>query len=136
VVAVLAVAVTVTSCNSSRSFGELAKDAEAVPVPAGVQFVREQRSVEDGPGFTTSKSEQVTREFSTNDPCGSLESSWMKALAAEHRRFHLDNHPHRFGALGSLGIAVQDRSEVLGITLGTDNGSCPHPFVYAFNQPH
>jgi len=46
----------------------------------------------------------------------------------------MDNVPHKFGAIGSLGIVITDRPEKLGVTIGTDNGDCARPLVYSFNQ--
>ena len=123
-------------CTSPRSFEALAVDAEAVPVPAGVMFVRQVQGINDGPGFTTTKSEQVTRQYRTTLPCQVLENSWVEALRAAGRRYRIAHYPRKFGAVGSLEIEINDRPEPLGITLGTDDGNCANPFVYSFNLPH
>jgi len=120
----------------SRTFAELAADASAVPVPMGVTFVREGRSVEDGPGFTTATYKEVSRQYVSEMSCQVLEHTWSVVLRRAHREFRIDNVPHKFGSIGSLGIAITDRPENLGITIGTDNGACGKPFVYSFNSPH
>ena len=128
---------SLTGCGHSyRSFAALASDAADVPVPAGVAFVSAEQHTNDGPGFTTTKSEEATRQFRTALPCADLERAWASALRAEHRRFAFDDHPHAFGSIGSLGIRITDRPEFLGVTLGTDDGHCTRPFVYAFNANH
>ena len=120
----------------SRTFAELAADASAVPVPTGVTFVREDRSVEDGPGFTTATFKEVSRQYVSEMSCQVLERTWSDLLRRAHRGFRIDNVPHKFGAIGSLGIVITDRPENLGITIGTDNGDCGKPFVYSFNNSH
>lgn len=139
VISLLVSALLLTSCSifaQYRSFAELAADATALPVPKGVRFVSEVRSIEDGPGFTTTKSEQVVRQFATSLSCQALERSWAAALQGANRKFRFDNVAHKFGAIGSLGIVITDRPENLGITIGTDNGDCNRPFIYSFNSPH
>jgi hypothetical protein len=126
----------VTGCAVPRSFSELAADAEAVPTPPGVTFVREAQGTNDGPGFTTTKSEEIARQYASALSCAVLEGTWAEVLRAAKRRFRLANHPDSFGATGSLGIEVTDRPEVLGVTIGTDDGRCSHPFVYSFDPPH
>lgn len=126
------------SCSlfaQSRTFAQLAADASAVPVPMGVTFVREDRSVEDGPGFTTATNKEVSRQYRSETPCHVLENRWSVVLRRAHRDFRVDNVPHKFGPIGSLGIVITDRPENLGITIGTDDGSCGKPFVYSFNSP-
>jgi hypothetical protein len=119
----------------SRTFAELAVDASAVPVPTGVTFIREGRSVEDGPGFTTARYKEVSRRYVSEMSCQALEHTWSVVLRRAHRDFRIDNVPHKFGSIGSLGIVITDRPENLGITIGTDDGACGKPFVYSFNSP-
>lgn len=133
---VLPVLVSCSIVTQTRTFAELAADASAVPVPTGVTFVREVRSVEDGPGFTTASYKEVSRNYVSGLSCQILERTWANVLRRTHREFRVDNVPHKFGAIGSLGIVITDRPENLGITLGTDNGACGQPFVYSFNNPH
>jgi hypothetical protein len=118
------------------TFATLRADAEAVPVPSGVSFVRDAQSIEHGPGFATGKFEQVVRQFATSLSCDSLEDRWVHALEAAHRRFQLADYPHSYGAHGSLGIRITGQTHALGITLGSDDGHCEKPFVYSFNAPH
>ena len=120
----------------SRTFAELAADASAVPVPMGVTFVREVRGVEQGPGFTTATFREVSRQYVSQMSCQVLERTWSAVLRRAHREFRIDNVPHKFGTIGSLGIVITDRPENLGITIGTDDGTCGKPFVYTFNNPH
>ena len=134
----LLVSLFLTSCSSlaqARTFTELAADAAAVPVPTGVTFVRQVQSTQDGPGFTTTTFREVDRQFVSTRSCQSLERSWAAVLRKAHRRFRYDNVPHEFDAIGSLGIVITDRAENLGITIGTDNGDCNKPFIFAFNNP-
>ena len=105
-------------------------------MPPGVTFVRESQAINDGPGFTTTKSEEVARQYASTLGCAELERAWGNALSGAHRHFRIANYPHSFGATGSLGIIITDRPQVLGITIGTDDGHCEAPFVYSFNQPH
>ncbi len=129
----------VASCGTfaqSRTFAELAADASAVPVPTGVTYVREVRSVEDGPGFTTSTYKEVSRQYESHLSCQVLERTWVVVLQRAHREFRIDNVPHKFGAIGSLGIVITDRPENLGVSIGTGNGDCARPFLYSFNNPH
>ena len=133
------VATAMAGCSvfaQSRTFGELAADASAVPTPMGLTFVRESRSVEDGPGFTTATYKEVTRQYASEMSCQTLEHNWSVVLRRAHREFRIDNIPHKFGSIGSLGIVITDRPENLGITIGTDDGACGEPFVYSFNSPH
>src|ERR1700688_2212821 len=101
----------------SRTFAELAADASAVPVPMGVTFIREGRSVEDGPGFTTATYKEVSRQYASEISCQVLEHTWSVVLRRAHREFRIDNVPHKFGPIGSLGIVITDRPENLGITI-------------------
>ena len=123
-------------CGHARTFAQLATDAAAVPVPPGVTFVGEHQGVNDGPGFTTTKSEEVARQYASALPCEQLQRAWADALRGAHRRFRITNYPHSFGAIGSVGITITDRPENLGVTIGTDDGHCANPFVYSFNRPH
>jgi hypothetical protein len=133
----VALAVALCSgCGSGRTFAQLGTDAARVPVPADVTFVRQSQSVNDGPGFTTAKSEQVTRQYRTDLSCELLERRWADVLRAAGRKYRVANYPHSYGTSGSLGIMLTDRPEVLGVTVGTDDGHCAQPFVYAFNRPH
>ncbi len=128
----------VASCGifaQSRTFAELSADASAVPVPKGVTFERQVRSVEDGPGFTTSTFKEVSRQYVSELSCQVVERTWTAVLRRAHREFRIDNVPHKFGAIGSLGIVIADKPENLGVTIGTDDGDCARPFVYAFNNP-
>jgi len=134
--AVLLVVLAVVYTDRPLSFARLKADAEAVPVPPGVTFISESQSIEDGPGFTTKKSENVSRQYASTLACEELERRWADALQAAHRRFQIANYPHSFGSIGSLGIRTTDRTHPLGITIGTDNGYCSKPFVYSFNLPH
>jgi hypothetical protein len=123
------------------SFDELARDASSVPVPAGLQFLSEQRSTNDGPGFSTLKFEEVTRTYRNSLPCGALEQLWLSQLAAAHRTARIDREPTLFVGSGQVGIVITDRSENLGITLGsiTNKGAyieCGGPWIWAFNHLH
>lgn len=133
---VSAIILLMVSKERPASLERLKADAEAVPVPAGVTFVREGQSVEDGPGFTTMKFEQVVRQYASTLSCGVLERTWADALHSARRRFEFANYPNAFGAIGSLGIRITDRTHPLGITVGSDKGDCGGPFVYSFNRPH
>jgi hypothetical protein len=137
---VLCVAAAITGCSvapQSRTFAELASDASAVPVPTtGVTFVSENRSVEDGPGFTTAKYNSVGRQYSSSLPCQALESSWADALRRAHREFQIHHYPHKYGKFGSLEITITDTPDNLGIDIGYDNGDCRTPFLYASDSPH
>ncbi len=104
-------------------------------MPTGVTYVRDVRSVEDGPGFTTARYKEVTRQNVSELSCQVLEHAWSVVLGRAHRQFRIDNVPHKFGPIGSLGIVITDRPEHLGITIGTDDGACAKPFVYSFNNP-
>lgn len=133
------VATAMAGCSAivqSRTGGDLAADASAVPVPTGVTFVRENRSVEDGPGFTTATYKEVTRQYVSEMSCQVLEHNWSVVLRRAHRGYRIDNVAHKFGPIGSLGIVITDRPENLGITLGADDGACGKPFIYAFDIPH
>jgi hypothetical protein len=70
-------------CASPRSFAELAADAEAVPVPAGVTFVRQSQSVNNGPGFTTAKFEEVSRQYSTKSDTAGKAGGLMSGAASK-----------------------------------------------------
>jgi hypothetical protein len=132
------IATAMAGCSlfaQSRTFAELAADASAVPVPTGVTYVREVRSVEDGPGFTTARYKEVSRQYVSETSCQALEHAWSVVLGRAHRQFRVDNVPHKFGSIGSLGIVITDRPENLGITIGADDGACGKPFVYSFNNP-
>lgn len=123
------------------SFDELASDAASVPVPAGLQFLSEQRSTNDGPGFSTQKAEEVTRIYRNSLPCGELEQRWLSQLAAAHRTARIDREPTLYVAEGQVEIVITDRSENLGITLGsiTNKGvyiDCGGPWIWAFNHLH
>jgi len=131
----------IASCSPPLSFTQLAYDARHVPVPEGLRFVKEVRSTEDGPGFTTTHSEQVTRTFDNSLPCPTLQEEWVNALRRAGRSFTLDLEPRLGGASGLSMITVNDRPEHLGITLGSiaNDGSyisCATPFIWSFNAPH
>jgi hypothetical protein len=137
----LAVAPTfvLVGCGAYRSFRQLHSDAAAVPVPRAVTFVKETQTVEDGPGFTSAKFEQVSRVYRNPLPCSGLVRAWSTALRQAGRKFRRWDYPHMFGAAGLFGITILDRPEHLGITIGNDYlgaNQCPRPFIYAFNQPH
>lgn len=136
ILAVVVIACLTIFAQHPRSYAQLASDASSVPVPAGVTFLRETRSVEDGPGFTTATFKEVSFDYVTKLPCQVLEREWADALQRAHRKYKIDNVPHKFGAIGSLAIVILDRPESLGVTLGTDNGYCAQPFIYSFNGPH
>ena len=123
------------------SFDELAADASSVPVPANLQFLSEQRSTNNGPGFSTLKFEEVTRTYRNSLPCGELEQRWLSQLAAAHRTVRIDREPTLYVAEGQVEIVITDRSENLGITLGsiTNKGAyieCGGPWIWAFNHLH
>jgi len=124
-----------SGCASRRSYAELSADVEAVPVPGGVTFVRQKQEVFNGAEFTDTKYKQVIRQYRANVPCAFLEDNWAEALRSAGRRFHITNYPHKYGAIGSLEIQIDDRPETVGINLGTDDGYCANPFVYSFNLP-
>ena len=129
------------SCSTPLSFMELSLNARHVPVPQGITFVKEVRSTEDGPGFTTTQSEQVIRVFHNSLPCTTLQEEWIGALRRAGRSFSLDLEPRLGGASGLSTIIINDRPEHLGVTLGaiTSKGnyiSCNAPFIWSFNSPH
>ena len=114
------------------SFPRLAADAATVPVPAGVTFVGERRFISDGPGFTTSKSEQVTRTFTASVPCQQLLAEWTAVLDAQRIRYTVHQYPQPPG----IEIVIRDGNpEFLGVTLGL-SGRCGAPFVWSFNRLH
>ncbi len=131
----------IAGCSAPLSFTQLSYDARHVPVPQGITFVKEVRSTEDGPGFTTTHSEQVTRTFHNPLPCTTLQDEWVTTLRRAGRSFTLDLEPRLFGANGLSRITINDRPEHLGITIGaiTNEGSfisCDAPFIWSFNSPH
>jgi hypothetical protein len=121
----------------SRTFAQLASYASAVPVPkAGVTFVGEDQSVEDGPGFTSAKYNVVTRQYSSSLSCQALERSWADVLTRAHREFRIYHYPHKFGAIGSLEIDITDTPDNLVIFIGFDSGECNKPLLSASDSPH
>lgn len=131
--ACLCVCAVLVGCGHSyRTFGQLSADAAAVPVPDAVQFVTERQTMEDGPGFTTSKFEEVTREFQASLSCAALETAWRASLAGSHRGFRVLRGTANGGMLQ---IELTDRPEHLGITLGRSD-VCGTPFIWAYNDPH
>ncbi len=139
IVPLLVGSLALTTCgiySQTRTLHELTADVSAVPVPTGVTFVREVKSMQQGPGFSTTTFGEVVRQFVDTRSCQSLERSWAVVLRRADRKFRYNNVPHTFGAIGSLGIVITDRPENLGITIGTDSGACNKPFVYSFNNPH
>ena len=131
----------IASCSAPLSFTQLSYNARHVPVPRGLTFVREVSSTEDGPGFTTTHSEQVTRTFRNPLPCTTLQEEWVGVLRRAGRSFTVDLEPRLGGETGLSRITITDRPEQLGITLGaiTNEGSyisCNAPFVWSFNSPH
>ena len=130
--AVALVAVLIAHRDRPRTFPQLAAAAAAVPVPAGLVFQGEREQINDGPGFTTEKFEEVTRTYSTDSSCPDLLRAWTAALAAAHLRYTVADYP---GAAG-LRITLHRRTpQHLGITLGSE-GRCRAPFIWAFNAPH
>jgi len=128
------------SCSSHTSFVQLSGDARHVPVPTGVALIGQQRAVNDGPGFTTSTSRQVTLRFASSLACPTLERRWVTALRRNGRRFHVEAQPHLSGASGLNEIVLDDRPEHLGVTLGSISGdgawiACSSPFVWSFEDP-
>ena len=143
VVAILAVGVLfiLQRIPKPLSFDEIARDASSVPVPAGLQFLSEQRSTNNGPGFSHQKSEEVTRTYRNSLPCGVLEQRWLSQLAAARRTIRIDREPALYVGEGQVEIVITDRPENLGITLGliTNKGAyieCGGPFIWAFNHLH
>jgi hypothetical protein len=107
-----------------------------VQVPtAGVIFVGEDPSVEDGPGFTSAKYKEVSRQYSSGLSCEALERSWADVLRRAHREFRIYHYPHKFGAIGSLEIGITDTPDNLGIFVGFDSGECSKPSVSASDSP-
>jgi len=128
------VALALACCGSPPGFSQLASDASAVPVPAGVNFVREDRSVQQSEGIPSSYDE-VDRDYTTSLSCKTLENRWMRVLQRANRQAQLNNQPHLWVSTGSLGIIITDRGISLGITLGETYGNesdCRTPFLYAF----
>ena len=142
VVALLAVGVLfIVQRSIPLSFDELARDASSVPVPGGLQFLSEDRSTNDGPGFTQQKFEEVTRTYRNSLLCGALEQRWLSQLAAARRTIRIDREPALYVGRGRVEIVITDRRENLGITLGsiTNHGEyieCGGPFIWAFNHVH
>jgi hypothetical protein len=135
--AVAAVAVfAVVFRTPVRTSAQLLADARALPTPTGLVFRREASQTSDAGGFSTQHFQEVERTYANSASCGVLGQAWERVLRAAGRHFKRDDKPHSFGAIGSLGIAVTDRPEHLGITLGTDDGHCANPFIYALNDPH
>lgn len=137
----LGVVCLTAGCSSPRTFAELGADARQVPVPAGVTLQKVTSATSDGPGFTTTHSEGVTRVYASALACDELQARWVAALRRAQRSFHLDAEPRLFGSSGQANIAITDRPEELGVTLGdiaTDGHylECRSPFVWSFNQPH
>ena len=86
-IAALLFLVLLGACGSVPSFSQLAADAAAVPVPTGVTFVNQTSITNDGPGLTSTKSEEVNRVFQTSIPRQKLLSArptltTRRALAA------------------------------------------------------
>ena len=142
-VAILAVGALFIVQRGARplSFDELARDASSVPVPAGLQFLSEQRSTNNGPGFSHEKFEEVTRTYRNTLPCDALEERWLSQLAAAGRRIRVDRESKLYVGEGQVEIVITDRPENLGITLGsiTNKGAyieCGGPFIWAFNHLH
>lgn len=103
--------------------------------------MRQASSTNDGPGFSTSHSEEVTRTFANGLPCTELQALWVDALRQAHRSFTVTPEPHLFGTSGQAEIVISDRPENLGITLGyiDSDGTytqCTSPFVWSFNSLH
>ena len=136
-VAVAAVAAAAVLFRSSpRTSAQLLADARSLPTPAGVVLERQASVTNDAGGFSTQHFQEAELTYANIDSCDTLRRSWERVLSRARRHFKRDDHPHSFGAIGSLGIAVTDRPEHLGITLGTDDGRCARPFIYALNNPH
>jgi hypothetical protein len=143
VVAILAVGVLFIVQRGPKplSFDELARDASSVPLPAGLQFLSEQRSTNNGPGFSHQKFEEVTRTYRNGLSCDILEQRWLSQLAAAGRTARIDREPTLHVGDGQVEIVITDRPENLGITLGviTNKGAyieCGGPFIWAFNHLH
>ena len=131
--------VFLVGCGGALSFRRLHADAAAVPVPAGVTFVRESRAVNGGAGFTTTKFEEVAREFRNPLACSRLEQAWSTALHRGERTFSRWDYPHMAGGAGQFGLTITDRPEHLGVTLGqwyAGTQRCRSPFIYAYDDPH
>lgn len=110
-------------------------------MPRGLSLAKVTRSTEDGPGFTSSTFEEVTRGYVNSMPCEELQAEWLQALRDAHRSFRLDAEPHLYVSTGQVEIIINDRSEHLGITLGDISGSgsylsCSSPTIWSFNDPH
>ena len=136
-VAVAAIAAAAVLFRSSpRTSAQLLADARSLPTPARVVLERQASVTNDAGGFSTQHFQEVELTYANSDSCDTLRRSWERVLRRARRHFKRDDHPHSFGAIGSLGIAVTDRPEHLGITLGTDDGRCARPFIYALNNPH
>jgi hypothetical protein len=102
----------------------------------GVAFVGEDRSVEDGPGFTSAKYNVVSRHYRSSLSCQALERSWADLLRRDHREFRIYHYPHKFGAIGSLEIQITDTPDNLGLFIGFDSGECNGPLLSASDSPH
>ncbi len=122
-------------CGSPPGFTQLASDASAVPVPPGVNLVREDRTVQQSEDFFSSSYDEVDRDYTTSLSCSELQDRWIRVLRRANRQFRLNNWPHLWVSSGSLGIIITDRGINLGITLGDTYGTeseCKSPFLYAF----
>jgi hypothetical protein len=110
--------------SSSPSYAALAKIARAVPVPAGVTFVRED-DVPDQNAFDQLDREVVLVYSNTTMNCVQLGAAWRAAVQQGH--WHIvDDSGTGPGAfyLSRSGIPVV-------VDPGGETGSCPHPDVVA-----
>ena len=134
------IAIAVSS-SRPRSFAQLAYDARHVPVPRGITLKNVDEVINDGPGFTNTHFQEVSRSYSNSLPCGTLQRRWIDALRKAKRSFHLLPEPRLYVASGQMEIVITDRPEYLGITLGSlsNQGNytrCNSPFIWSFNSPH
>jgi hypothetical protein len=131
-------AMALSACSSPLSFVQLSQQAHGVPLPPGIVYVKEQRSVENGPGFTSDTFKEVTLTYSNTLPCLTLQQRWLDALRKARRSFRLVLESHLYGGSGQAEIDIRDRPGHLGVTLGSiTNGDsyieCKAPFIWSFN---
>lgn len=111
-------------CSSSPSYATLAKIAHAVPVPAGVTFVREDDEA-DHNAFDQLDREVVLFYSNTTMDCAQLGAAWRAAVQQGH--WHIDE-----GSGTDTGVFYLKKD---GIPVVVDpagiTGSCPNPDVVA-----
>ena len=136
---VLCVGAVLTGCSVAPQLGVPStglRCLRSASADGGVTFLGEDRSVEDGPGFTSAKYNVVSRHDSSSLSCQAVERSWADVLTRAHREFRIYHYPHKFGAIGSLEIDITDTPDNLVIFIGFDTGECNKPLLSASDSPH